>query len=353
MGMATAGTVPSVLKKRVILAIVRLFDDEIYNKFPVQGLFGPPVLYGESEFVIHLRKTLRKLGTEWASGPTGADPEALHTFTKRVMSALYLSKIFRIPPGAINALLGFEQIGQTQMLPAQFAAIQAQHTRLIAEGIEDLALFIRRQLEKLCINVLNNTSFSITIDGVSQTFTTGLGAANAKTAGASWATASTDILEEWAEWMLAFKRLAGGAPTHILLPPNFYADYVLPNTDVRDFLIRNPALVNADTKRIISDAGGQDPSERGQVVMTIDDQYSDDGSTNSDMWPEGKMVWVRDPEMSLTMATVATEDNDWNGGLYSYTFQEQNPRTTCAVVNFNGLPIVKDPNKVMHFDLTP
>lgn len=353
MGMATAGTVPSILHKRAIIALVRLFDDQVYNRFPVQGLFGAPVLYGEDEFVIHLRKTLRKLGTEWFSGPVAGDPEALHNFTKRVMSALYLSKVYRIPPGAVNSLLGFEQLGQGQMLPPQFAAVQAQHSRLIAEGIEDLALFIRRQLESLCIKTLNNTSFALSIDGVSQTFETGLSATNAKSAAASWAIASTNILEEWAGWMLEFKRLAGGAPTHVLLPPDFYSAYVLPNDDVRDFLIRNPALVNADTKRIISDAGGQDPSERGQMVMTVDDQYSDDGVTNSDMWPEGKMVWLRDPEMALTMATVATEDNDWQGGLYSYTFQENNPRTTCAVVNFNGLPIIKDPNKIMHFDLTP
>lgn len=354
MGMATAGTVPSILQKRVIVAMVKLFDDEGFNEFPVQALFGAPVLYGSSEFVVLLKKTLRKLGTEWFSGPTAGDPEALSLFTKRLMSALYLSKVYRIPPGAMNQLLGFEQMSQVDQLPPAIAAVQAEHERNIGMGIAELALFIRRQLEKFAINTLNNTTFNVTIDGVTQAWATGLAAANAKSAASgSWATASTNILEEWADWMLAFKRLAGGAPTHILLPPNFYADMVLPNDDVRNFLIRNPALINEETSSVVPQVGGQNSAERAVQIIHVTDQYDNDGSSAADMWPEGKMVWLRQPERSLQMATVADENNDYNGGLYSYTYQEQNPRATNAVVNFNGLPIILDPTKVMHMDLTP
>lgn len=348
---ASAGSVPTMLRKEALVATVRLFDDAVYNEFPVQALFGEPVVYAENELVIAIQRTLRKLGTAWKSGPHTADPEVLADFTKKIVSAYYLAKSYRIPPGHLNQVRMLDQIADG-LLARNIQVLAQTKAREIAEAVAQLTLFIRRQFEKLCIDVLNNTSFSLTVDGATQTFSGFLSADNAKTAAASWATASTGILEEWADWQLDFRRLAGGAPTHVLVPSDFFASYIMPNDDLRDFLIRNPEFISADARRMVGDIAGQGAERRFEVI-TVDARYDNDGSSAADLWPEGKMVWVRDPARCLRAATVATEDNDYNGGLYAYTFDEVNPKTTNVVVNFNAVPLVLDPNCVMHFDLTP
>jgi len=341
-----------MLKAQSLVAFVRHYADDVFNQFPIQNLFPVPELIGTDEFILPSVEELRTLDENWKSGPHEAKPLEVEKFTSRIAKALFAAQVYRIPSGVLYELIEAENLMGLGISTPMASVRQQQHAAKIAKGIARNILFLKRKYEILCIKILTNTTLNVNVDGVNVAIDDFcVNSAHYLTAAVSWKTGTTDIMAEWAAWELKAKQLMGGLPTHVILPPNFHADYLAVNDNRRDFYIRNSEVRTEEIGRQMSLQASGNTSHRFQVLESTD-QYGARGST-TDMWTADHMVWIRNPAAALGAKTVATEDNDWNGGFFSYQDKKTNPIRSEVITNFNAFPYIEDDTLVMAIKLVP
>ena len=342
--MPAAGTLPAVLRKECLTAAVRLYDSEMWNRFPCQEVFGSPIPYSEEELVIDTVKVLRKTGA-WHSQPHSADPVELTQYARKLCRALYQSAKFPITANQMAQLRDVED-GELNGSNLSMADLRRKTERYIDREIRRRIAYLRRTLEALCIQTLTQQNFNVTVDGALQAVDWGV---QNVTASAAWTVNTTDIAGDFQGFLKAFKLQAGSMPNKILVGPDLYADMLAANDTVRDFYIQNPEFIRGDLgKEVFTRSSDQ----RYQVIENWGQSENTPGAP-ADMWPANKMVMINDAAESdpFEMATVRTFDNDLNGGLFSYTYESPDPKSLDVVITHNGLPIIRDATQILICDL--
>jgi len=345
--MPAAGTLPEVLRKQALTAAVRLYDNEMWNRFPAQAVFGSPIQYSEEELVIDTVKVLRKTGS-WHGAPHAADPVELTQYARKLCRSLYQSAKFSITANQMAQLRDVED-GELNGSNLSLIDLRRKTERYIDRGIRRRIDYLRRTMEAFCISTLTQTSFNHPVDGTTQAVDWGV---QSVAASAAWTLPGTNIASDFQGFLKDFKLQAGSMPNKILVGPDLYYDMLSANTTVRDFYIQNPEFLRSgDTlgKEVLT----RDTDMRYTVTELWAQQENTPGSP-AEMWPANTMVMLNDAAISdpFEMATVRTFDNDLNGGLFSYVYESPDPKSIDVVVTNNGLPIVRDATQILICDLS-
>lgn len=334
-------SIPGILQKQALTPAVRYFDGEAYNQSKIRQLFGTPEVYSEEEISWEIEQVMRRIGT-WHAAPATADREADVQAGKKRARVSYWAESFFLTP---NELALYKDFGESADLPLSLQDAIRKRDRTVNRKTQLKVQKANRAVEQLAAAVLSTASASVVVDGVTQTLNYG---AQTQTASATWATASTNIIEEWAEWVADFVEAAGGLPTHLCYSHRFFPSYIAVNDDFRQYDIRHPG----DQMNVLLSAVGLDPASI--TLVPVYDRYLNSSDSVTQMWATDKLTMLRlDSDDVLEMATCRTLDNDMNGGLFSYPIMHTNPKQLEVVVNNNCLPIIRDPNKVMICDLVP
>lgn len=331
--------VPSVLRKRALTAAVLKYADEAFHRFTCQSFFGDAQVYSEEEIEYDILQHMRRL-PEFHASPAAADRKSFHQVGKDRARMLYQALSFVL---RTNELAKFADVGESRDQPLMVQDALAKRDRVINRELQTRVLAILRNREFLASQILSTGSASVTVDGDTQTINYG---AATKTASSTWATAATNILEEFDGWMSDFVELSGGPPTDICVSHRFVSSYLAVNDDLRTYHIRNLEPLTT----VFARATGLPEGIRWHYIT---DRYLNGSDTATQFWATDKMTFLRNDPGSFEAATCRTLDNDMNGGLFSYTIEHENPREIEVVVTDNYLPIIKDSTKIQIHDLVP
>lgn len=345
-----AGMLPSMLKKRALVGAVRLYADEIANEFPITQLFGPFQGFDSSTFVLDVIEESRTLGTEWNAKPTTGAPLELEKFSRIVEDALYKSVSWSPEPGELNVIRDVEGM-EPALVPDSLRRSYDRKEAYVAKKVAGMIRYLARMYEKLWIELLTTSGgASITLDGATISVGSGyLDSNNFANAGATWATASTDIHEHWATAMTAARHLFGGRyPELVICSEDLWSTYIVPNDNVNDFIVQNPEWVDAGA---VGPEYAMPSKLRRYEVVTVGSQYGSLGST-TDMFAADDIVFIKDKRAFMN-ACVLSDDNDFTPGFHAYSHMKQNPKVPEVVANIHALPVILDPTAVYRLHVTP
>lgn len=350
---ATVGTVPSMLESEALVGLVLLYADETADAFPITKLFGPLVAYDKSRLIVDRVMKQAKLG-EFKSRPAASRTSELERFSQLVVNSLYQAEQYAVSPDRaavedMRLLIASMAVGDVPAMPSSFLGMAEDVRREFIQGIFDRVNVIRRTHEWLAIQMLTSTSFTVTVDGRSDTVDWhGL---VEQTANASWATAATKLVDEMGEFQKEFRAQAGGDPEIVVVGPDFDSDYINGNTQMLELLARYPEF--AANPAIL---GPERWTKAPQFeVFRVQPQYvATYGASRAYMWPAEHMTFVRAASQVLENATVRTPDNNHAGGYFARMIEKvEAPRGFKCDVTYNAIPIIKDPTQVMTCDLIP
>ncbi len=343
-------TLPVPLRKTALTPVVRLFDNEAFNRFKLQKLFrggrDTDTVYSEQEFEYEIELVLRNIG-EWHADPQPADRESDVQAGLRRAQVLFWAESFFLNS---NDLALFKDFGESKDLPLTIQDLLAKRDRVLARNTRRKVTKARRAVEKFCADVLSTQPSNVTVDGVVANLNYGVGF---DTAAVTWATSTTDIIQEFAEWITNFIDQSGAPPTHIVTSHHFWPTYITGNDDFREFSTRNLASMS-DTERLLRAAGRADLL--GIEWINITDRYLLAG-TPTQIWPTERMTFLNMDDSDgpvLELATTRTFDNDLNGGLFAQSkMHDEHPMRLEVTVSNNNIPLVRNHQNVTIHNLVP
>lgn len=346
----SSGDAPT-LKAEALLRAVEINAAAQYDGgFPVQQLFmagngGRPRLVPFEKVSVDLVYDDRREGA-WHSQPVEGD-RFLHTRIGEVDArVLYQSykDYLRSNHAARLREAGFPAMGGSgDPIGAALRdqALRAQNG-IIRKGT---AHCLRNREIMTCAALKNATSYTVSIDGNSTTFTTSV---NSATSGADWATASTDVFADMGKFVRTFEDQAGERPTHIIYDARLIED-LAKNSDVRDLAIRlngNGVITALPTAMI--------PELAGVTPIKVMGHYKNSSGTKTYYWDRYTitLLALSSPADVLDAFTVPTERDSYQGGLYSYSWQEQETRDTGVMVGDNFGAAILNTDKVLVCDVS-
>lgn len=332
------GDVPEIMDSESLTELVRQQEKEVFDRFPLLRLFVPQT-YASEKIVWEIVKHIRKLA-DIHMAPAPGDRTAYRQFGEMIGKVFYLAQTFNVPSEFVAALRFPGESKDANMFALDARSRALRHVR---EETEERVWAINRTIHYVCCQILQAIT-TISVDGYDVPLDFGL---TVTSSGVDWGVGSNDLLADWEDIILQFKRQAGGFPTHIAHGGGFRKKYLITNDDIRNHYQYNPelSLSQMPADMLLKATGRVDP-------IDIWDQYDASG-TLTDLWDDKYLLLAKlDRGRTLEMATARTMDNNYEGGSFSYSEMKSNPRRLEVTVGSNSIPLVRNTEPLMLVDVT-
>lgn len=349
MSMGT-GDAPYLARETVTKVITQNVQ-AILDEFPVYNLFTgggePEMLAGEVALIDldYQEKRAADLHTQ----PGRAD-RFVHTRTGQILvRMLYTQVKDSIRP---NELAQLRLPGESGDVMPGTQQVLAKINRIVERGTRT----ILRARELDCCNMLSSASFTRTVDGVSNTITTGLSLLGSGYVSASWATASTDIVGDLGKMLETHIDQAGELPSTCVMSFRQAAN-IAKNDKIRALLNGNglPSageLASAGALSNIFAALGAP----GVNVLVHMGHYQNASSTKTYYWASDRLTLVSSPMSALGFATcpqILPDGSVSTASIFPHQWVDNETGDHWIKVQGVGAPYLGDIDKITLFDLTP
>lgn len=351
MGTGDAPYLAREVVTRVINANVQAMLDEfpIYNLFTSTSGGEPQMLPGEVA-LLDIDYQERR-AAENHTQPGRAD-RFLHTRTGQILvRVLYHQVKDAIRP---NELAQLREPGMSGDMSPAAAQVLAKINRIVERGTRT----ILRAREIDCANMLSSATYTRTVDGVSNTVTTGLTLLGSGTISASWSTASTDIIGDMGKMLETHTDQAGEAPT-VCAMSFLQAANIAKNDKVRALLNGNGALQAGDlsiggvVSAVFASLGAP-----GVQVITHMSHYKNSSGTKTYYWASDRMALVsgqgaQDVLGFITCPQILPDGTLSASSIFPHQWVEDETGEHWIKVQGVGAPYLGDVSKITLYDLTP
>jgi len=347
---------PAPLNRASVMEMQRANAIELYDQFVIADLFNQNTrLTSTKDFNIPIMRDVRTAGTWHAKPAVGdrAERMSVGMLQGRVLFQAYKDEIEQTHVDGLRLFnANAPDFGQ-----ALAAAARQDAARRQAEIVRGYTARCLRNYEIWACNMLSQDSFTLTIDGSSETVTTGL-TRNTTTRDTTnitgWGTASTDIVGFILQMFRDAEEDLGGV-THVIYS-NRLNDELAKNDTVR-------AVYNAGSPRfrftnladlfsILSPSGAE-----GVQFMAHKGHYDTNasGGTRLYFWPKWHICFLNmrasvDGDAPIYNAAFPTMDDDYRGGLFTKVWQE-NEGGVWVKVGHNGGPVIANTERIKLFDV--
>jgi len=337
------------LQRDVIAGLIQQNVSMMLDEFPVLNLFlsttggSPRMVPGELaafDTVYHEKRL-----APFHAAPGIADRVVMTREGRIIVQMIYQQVKDAIRPN---------ELAQCRMpgLPAEAPYSQADVDALVRTKIEKLTRAILRQREQDCCSMISSATFTRTVDGVSNTITTGL-TLNTAAPIASWATATTDIPAALGAMYEAFVDQAGEDPTDIVMSFQQWSN-IAKNDEIREFLIRTPAVGGLITLPV----GLVGPGLGGARIHVHKSHYKDSSGTKTYYWAEDRMTFLslsggQDVLGTVTCPVIRPDKTLSTESIFPHTWSENETGEHWVKVQGVFAPYLGDTDKILAFDLTP
>jgi hypothetical protein len=148
-----------------------------------------------------------------------------------------------------------------------------------------------------------------------------------------------------------FERTADGPVTDILVHPAFFRTYISGNDRMQDFVLANTAFKGIAPNSLASLFGAGAESDRPLTVHKMALRPETGFGVGAYTWPANIMTWIHNPASTCRQWTVRLQQNDFNGGPYTYLNEKLNPKSVERVVHLNGAAGFLRPHNVRLFQV--
>lgn len=352
----TPGDAP-FLQRTEMTRLVQTNTEEVYEAgmYPIQRVFmrgnkGELRLVGSSKFLIEFEEAVRKIGN-WTSRP--GDPTPFEYAKIGLMTA-------QVGFGAVKDELpadhdaAFREPGQpmgSDPSPGSLAARGKDAAmRWLNKVTKKGVAHHLRKLEWASTQNLTTASYTLVVDGVDVTVSTGV-TLGVCPGGVAWTSASADIPGDLGEMEVEFIEEAGGPPD-LVIYSYMLGKELAANDDVRDISKRGLAgskIINTLENAILP-AGMQDIE-----IIRETDSYTDSDGDNQPMWPHYIVTMMRlgmDPENVVDAVTVPTRAEEYTGGMWSASAIDPLTQKETVAVGFNGVTLTLDRSRIKSWDVS-
>lgn len=349
MSMGT-GDAP-YLAREVVTKVIQQNVQNILDEFPVYNLFTggaePEMLAGEVALIDLLWN--EKRAADLHTQPGRAD-RFVHTRTGQLLvRMLYTQVKDAIRP---NELAQLRMPGESGDVPADAQQVVAKIRRIVDAGVRT----ILRAREIDCSAMLSSASYTRTVDGGSNTITTGLTLLGAGYVSASWATASTDIVGDLGKMLETHIDRAGELPS-VCVMSFLQAANIAKNDKIRALLNGNglPAAGQLASESVMSNifAALGAPGVRTIIHMS---HYQNSSGTKTYYWASDRLSLVSSPAENLGFVTcpqILPDGSLSTSSIFPHQWVDDETGEHWIKVQGVGAPYLGDVNKITLFDLTP
>lgn len=346
--MMAPGTLPGMLAQEELVAAMRLLpnDDAAIEK--LYSIFGQPIVTEPDALELEIYEEVRRVVGSFASSPQVADRISGGIASKIRMTAMYLDHGFVLKDEDLRDLRIVVGEDSPRVL---MSAQERARDRDMANTMTIAKTHLRTWVNYL-YTMLSSLNITYTLDGVANTdvnpFGIGLTAAVA-----SWALATTDIVADMDLFHETFERDSDGPVTDILVHPAFFRTYLSGNNRMQDFLLSNTAFAGIGNTPIgaLLGAGASEGRTFNVHKMTLRPETAP--GTGAYSWPANIMTFIHNPGATCRQWTVRAQQNEYNGGPFTYLVEKANPKSVERVVHFNGAAGFLRPHNVRLFQVAP
>lgn len=340
------------LAREVIALVINANLQQMLDEFPVYNLFTgggePRMVAGEVALLdVDYRE---KRAADNHTQPGRAD-RFIHTRNGQILvRMLYQHVKDSIRP---NELAQLRTPGQSGDVMPGAAEVQAKISRIVQRGMET----IMRAREIDCCNLLSSASYTRTVDGVSNTVTTGLSLLGSGYISASWATASTDIVADIGKMLETHVDRAGEDPAVCVMSYRQAAN-IAKNDKIRALLNSNglPMAGELAQASVISNVFAACGAPGVRVVLHKS-HYKDSSGTKAYYWASDRLTLVSSPGPDtlgfLTCPQILPDGSISTSSIFSHTWADDETGEHWLRVQGVGAPYLGDVDKITLFDLTP
>jgi hypothetical protein len=337
------------LQRDVLAGVIQQNVAAALDEFPVLNLFlsttgGSPRMV-PGELVTFDTEYNEKRLAGFHAQPGIAD-RVVHTREGRIIVQMIYQQVKDcIRP---NDLARFRMPGMS----AEEVVTSAAVNDMVNKKIEKLTRAILRQREQDCCSLISSATYTRTVDGVSNTITTGL-TLNTAAPIASWATASTDIPAALGAMYEAFVDQAGSDPTHIVMSFQAWSN-LAKNDELREFATRGNlpgGLIELPLQLVSSGIGPVN-------VLVHKAHYKTDAGSKTYYWAEDRMTFLdlsggADVLGTCTCPLILPDKSLSTESISTHTWAEDETGEHWVKVQGVFAPYLGDLDKILAFDLTP
>lgn len=338
------------LQRDVLAGVIQQNVASALDEFPVLNLFlsttggSPSMVQGEmvSFDVEYAEKRLAPFHAQ-----PGIADRVVHTREGKII----VQMIYQQVKDAIrtNDLARFRMPGMS----AEQVMSSADVDKLINKKIDKLTRTVLRQREQDCCSLISEATYTRTVDGVSNTITTGL-TLDSTAPIASWATASTDIPAALGAMYEAFVDTAGADPTHIVMSFQAWSN-LAKNDKIREFSIRGNGaeggLIQLPLNLISTGVGNVN-------VLVHKAHYKTDAGSKTYYWKEDRMTFLdlsggADVLGTCTCPLIMPDKTLSTESITPHSWVENETGEHWVKLQGVFAPYLGDLDKIRAFDLTP
>lgn len=342
-----------MLSKEALTESARLSAMELMDDFQIYKLFveasgGKYQLSSAEKILTRQVKDIRKVGNLRAAP---GDAERLETTKIGEIEhrILYQNLMSVLPSNSFSALAGVNSPTQMMLGHITTAIARQVAARNVTESQDTLLAALLRQLEVWCCNMLKSpTQYSLTVDGVAQTFATGI---NQFAASVDWDDPAAPIIGDLASFAESHTNQCGIAPS-LAIYDSRLIKHLAKNTQLLDWGKRQSLNPLQSITRL---PFGTVPDSYGEDMRSIVKRgyYQNSAGANTYWWDEFQMTFIsfQKPGKVLGLATVPTEDDDHKGGFVSEVYKTPGSANKHIRAAHNGAPLLKNATYVTTYKL--
>jgi hypothetical protein len=349
----TGASAPGTLSRVTLQEAVEYWSEKYYSQFQLLPLFSEDVV--DSIDVMWEQVThLLKLGS-FRTGPEKAERVDLERFAQHMTRVIFQAYSYDLE--SLQAVL-LRDPGQPLGYAGQLSLANAK--KKLTEAQRRRIELYWRTVHFMCSQFLQGeTTLTSPVSGATATLTSGI---TVEDASANWATPGTNIINDFAEFLVDFRELNGGlSPTHIIVNHRFHNDFLLQNEELREtFAPQMPSIMRGtiDPLMILSERLDFSPKiiKMAEMYDTgVDPALDGTMAGKAHVWDRNIMTFVLDVpgEDNLKLLTARTLDNDMAGGIAMDTEETKDPKRMSVIISGNHIPQIRDPRRVVAYNLNP
>jgi hypothetical protein len=341
------------LARDVIGGVIKANVSAMLDEFPVYNLFtrgAEPLMKAGEVVSLDIDYQERRIAANHTA--PGIADRFIHTrFGQILIRSLYHQVKDSIRP---NELAQLREAGMSGDLSPSQAEVAAKVQRIVERGTRT----ILRARERDCCDMLSSASYTRTVDGVSNTITTGLSLLGSGYVSASWATASTDIVGDLGKMLETHIDQAGEDPAVCVMSFR-QAGNIAKNDKIRALLNGNGLpmpgeLASASAISSVFAALGAP----GVRVILHKSHYKNSSGTKTYYWASDRLTLVSadaspDTLGFLTCPQILPDGTLSTASIFSHQWADNETGEHWIRINGVGAPYLGDVEKITLFDLTP